>query len=137
VDLAKEAKISLIQPSLASGSTDPASASVDMSGYGSATFIGVTGAADVGAQASLQVQDSDDDSSFADIAGAVITSGFNPDDKLLVIEVKNPAKRYLRTVLTRSGTTNLAWAATLAILHRGRVTPAVVDATHSVAPVSV
>jgi len=137
MDLAKEAAWSVVQNGLAAGATDGNSSSVDMAGYRSVTFLGTIGAQDAAATASLEAQQSDDDVTFESVAGAVITSAVNQDNKILVLEVR-PTKRYVRTTLTRGGTGNTEWHGTYAIRHNGRLAPASAPASvHAATPVSV
>ena len=73
--------------------------------------------------AAIQAAGSADDSTYADIAGAVATSPINSDDELLIVDVVKPLDRYIRTTLTRGGTTNTTWGGTIAIQYNGRKLP--------------
>ena len=74
MNLSKNVKISLAQNYLADGATDPNSDSVDMSGFDGVMFIGIIGAQDAAATAEIKAQQSDDDSTFNDLSGAVVVS---------------------------------------------------------------
>jgi len=137
MDLAKEAKISLVMVPLAAGVSDVATSNVDMSGYRAVTFILVIAAQDAAATVELKLSEQDGVNPAVDIPGAVAISPANSDNKLLVVEVRNRALKLISGLVTRGGTGNTATGGVIAILHDGRLTPAEVDATHAAAPVSV
>jgi hypothetical protein len=87
----------------ADGSSDPDTATVDMAGYDECTFIchvaTITGSGTV----SMQVKGSATDAVGAAISGAVAQADTSTDsDKLLVVNVVNPAYRYLSATVTRA-----------------------------------
>ena len=135
LDLGNGASVSLILVGLVSGTSDPASDSVDMAGFEGCLFVGVIGAQDAAAQAALEVQESDDDATWVPIASH--TAPVNSDNKIFVIDVHRPKRRYLRTLLTRSGTTNTTWGGTLAIRYNPRGTPIPAEASHALAPLQL
>ena len=139
LDLGKHALAVLHQSPFVAGATDgPAAGVIDMAGFEACLFIGVIGAQDAAATAQLDVEASDlagDWGSPTIIATAV--TPVNSDNTILVIDVKRPKKRFLRTNLTRGGTGNTTWGGTIAILYNPRGTPMPAEATHAVAPVQV
>lgn len=128
MNLSKHVKISLLQNYLTDGGTDPNSDSVDMSGFDGVMFLGIIGQQDATALAGLRAQQSDDDITFNNLSGAVVDSPVNSDNKFLVLDVYRPLKQYIRTVLTRGGTTNSEWGGTLAIQYMGSKKPTAHDA---------
>ena len=129
MNLGSNVKVTLVQAGLADGATDPNSSSVDMSGFESVLFIGIIGAQDASATAAIKAAGSTDDSSFTDITGAVVTSPVNSDDKFLILDVVKPLDRYIRTTLTRAGTTNTTWGGTIAIQYGAAKGPTTHDAS--------
>ena len=133
MNLGKSIVLDLVQAGLADGTTDPDSSSVDMQGFEGVMFVGIIGAQDAAATAAIQAAGSTDDSTFADITGALATSPVNSDDKILVLDVYRPQDRYIRTTLTRAGTTNTTWGGTLAIRYGAHNKPT----THTAATLAV
>ena len=123
MNLSKHVKIHLVQNGLADGDTDPDSDSVDMSAFDGVVFVGIIGVQAAGATASLQAEQSEDDSTFNALVGAVVTSPINSDDKFLVLDVYRPLKRFLRTALTRGGTGNTTYGGTIAIQYMASKKP--------------
>jgi hypothetical protein len=101
--------------------TDANSDRIDMAGYESVTFIAVvTDSAATGvATLTLESSDADADGAMAAITGASATAtcAVNDDinDKLLIVEVRNPSKRYVQAVRT-SATANIAFSSVIALL---------------------
>jgi len=117
----------------ASSSIDDNSVRIDMDGYESVVFIvTITDSVATGV-ATLKVEhsDTDADTYMTAVTGAEasLTSAVNDDlnEKVLVVEYRNPAKRYVQAVLT-SATANIAYGETIAILKPKRL-PAVRGAT--------
>jgi hypothetical protein len=125
----KGAVVDLVQIGLAAGATDSFSSSVDMAGFGGCLFVGIIGAQDATATAALNVQHSDDNQNWTYCATAYLdTPQQNQDDKLIVIDVQKPRKRYLRCELDRNGTTT--WGGTIAIRYLARGTPVPLSASY-------
>jgi len=123
MNLSKNVKLHLVQDGLADGASESDSDSVDMSGFDGVVFVGIIGAQADLATAAMQAEQSDDDTTFFPLAGAVVTSPVNSDDKFLVLDVYRPLKRYVRTELIRAGTGNTTWGGTLAIQYMGSKKP--------------
>lgn len=121
-NLGVNVKFDLVQIGIAAGQTDPDSDSVDMLGFESVVFVGLIGVQTATGTASLQAEGSADDSTFAAITGAVVTSPGNSDNKLLVLDVVKPLDRYIRVAMTLA-TDDTTWGGTLAILYNGRKPP--------------
>src|SRR3989304_2949636 len=125
----KGATVDLVQAGLAAGATDLFSSSVDMAGFGGCLFVGIIGAQDVTATSFLKVQHSDDDQNWTYCQTALVEPAANQDDKLIVIDVHRPRKRYLRTELDRTGTPTGGGTAAIRYLARG--TPIPIGASHA------
>lgn len=117
----------------AAAATDDNSARIDMSGYESALFIvPITDSADTGV-ATMIVQSNtvDSDTGMTAISGAVATATSAANDDLngtvLMVEVRNPAKRFIQATLT-SATANIAFGDTVVLLKPRRL-PATQGAT--------
>lgn len=119
----------LVDPQSIAASSSVNGASVDMQGWGGCLFVLSLGAID-GTQ-DLQVQDSSDNSSFANISGFAITQvAATGDNKLYVIDVQNPAKRYLRPVVTNGAGATADFQAVIGIRYgRNGLTPVTQHAT--------
>lgn len=108
-------------PVAAGATIDNSSDRIDMDDYESVTFIAViTDSVATGVAAlTIESNDADSDSGMAAITGAVatVTSVVNDDvnDKLLIVEVRNPGKRFVQAVRT-SLTANIAYGSVIALL---------------------
>lgn len=124
--LSKQIAIDVVQAGLAAGQTDPDSASVDMTGYDGVMFIGLLGAVTTTGTATIAAAQSSDDGvgdGFSVISGASAASNADADaDKLLIVDVLYPTKRYVRTTLTRA-VANTVWGGTLAIRYCAKSKP--------------
>lgn len=102
--------------SLAASSTTNGS-SVDMSGWDGVLFVLALGATD--GTTDMKAQDSADDSTFADITGASITQvAGTGDDKLYLLDVWRPSKRYVRPVVTTGAGAGADFEAVIALQYR-------------------
>ena len=92
--------------------TDPvASAILDMAGFRGVVFFTSVGTANAGNYITVQQDDVNATGGMADLLGSKVTSGSSDED--LIVEVIQPAKRYVRAVVTRgsSSTCESIWAA--------------------------
>lgn len=108
-------------PVVAGATIDNASGRIDMANYESVTFIApITDSVATGvATLTIESNDADSDSGMTAITGAVatVTSAANDDinDEALIVEVRQPAKRYVQAVRT-SATANIAYGSVIALL---------------------
>jgi hypothetical protein len=113
-------------PVAAGATIDNNSDRIDMTDYESVTFIAmVTDSVATGvATLTVEANDADSDSGMAAVTGAAATAtcAVNDDinDKMLIVEVARPAKRYLQAVRS-SLTANIAYGPIIAILKPRRV----------------
>lgn len=89
----------------AAGTTAVNGTTVDMQGFDSVTFRVFFGTLTSGAVTGIKLQESDDDSAWADLAGTAQSIADTADNKYLEAELIQPRKRYARVVVTR-GTAN-------------------------------
>ncbi len=105
----------------AANNTDSNSSRIDMQDYESALFISTVTDSVATGVATLKVEENDADSDvgMSAIAGASasLTSAANDDinDKLLIVEVRNPSKRYIQAVRTSSAA-SIAFGETVVLL---------------------
>lgn len=118
--------VDLVQAALADGQTDPDSTALDMSGYDGIMFIGIAGTITGSGTATLAVTQSSDNAvadDFTAITGATaVATASAKSDKILVIDVQYPTKRYVRTTLTRA-VANSVWGGTIAIRYCAKNKP--------------
>lgn len=104
----------------AAGTDDINGDVVDTSGFTSVTFVCVMGAIVAGAATVLKAQEDDNDAvgfgDASDLAGTAITIADDDDNKIVVLTVKHPLKRYIRPVVTRA-TEDATVAALVAVLN--------------------
>ena len=85
----------------ASGTADRNSASVDCVGMEWVIFICKFAAVAAGATTSIKLQQSADNSSFADLTGTGITVAADDDNQSFAIAIRRPLDRYLRLVVDK------------------------------------
>lgn len=130
-NLVKQCKATRVSESVAAGTDDVNSSSVDMCGFSSVTFVVAMGAIGSGAVTSAKVQQSSDDGdadAFSDLTGTGVTIADTDDEGLVLIEVNEPLKRYVRCVVDR-GTANAEVDSIVALQSRAGVEPVTHDAT--------
>jgi hypothetical protein len=108
--------------------------STDTLGYSKATFVFALGASDI-AMAALKLQESDDDSSYADVTGLVYGTSTNiagstsalpsatDDNKIYLLHIANLSgrKRYLKLVATAGDGATGTFGSAIAILENADV----------------
>lgn len=103
--LSKEVKISRVLNGVAAGFGDEkVSAVVDMQNLAGVVFIGVFGALTATAVTKMRVEQSDaaDGSGMVKLVGSEISIAVADANKMLVVDVKKPLKRYVRAVISRA-----------------------------------
>ncbi len=111
-----------ISTAVAAGSVDENTGGIDTLNGGNkarkVTFILFFGAITAAGVQGLKLQQSDDDGSgdsYGDVLGSAVAVADDDDDKMAVLEVINPGKRWVRCVVTRA-TQNSVIEAGVAIL---------------------
>ena len=135
MDLLKNTLIAEVGAPVALASdTDQNSDRLDMQGYDGVLFlVPITDSVDTGVAAlTIEQNDDDSDTGMSALTGAVATatSAANDDlnNKLLIVDVYRPTKRYVQGVIT-SLTANIAFGNTIAIRYKGSKVPITADAS--------
>lgn len=104
MNLYDNAKVTQIIPAQSITSAAATGTGVDCRNANDVAFVVNFGALAAGCEITAKVQDSADNSTFADIAGASVTVGATDDNKSFVLRLYAPNHaRYLRVVATESG----------------------------------
>ena len=122
--LLNEVKVTVVKTTQATGTSAVNTDSVDMTGYDGVVFVGALATANAGN--SVNVAQSSDNSTFADLEGTAQVPGTNGD--LVAIDVFRPTDRYVRAEIVRAGATTVT-ETFFAIQYRGRKSPVTSIAT--------
>lgn len=122
--LLNEVKVTVVKTTQASAGTAVNTDSVDMTGYDGVVFVGALATANAGN--SVNVAQSSDNSTFADLEGTAQVPGTNGD--LVAIDVFRPTDRYVRAEIVRAGADTVT-ETFFAIQYRGRKAPVTSIAT--------
>lgn len=122
LSLLKNAAVDRVSNAVAAGTTDVNSSSVNMEGYDCVAFAVAFGTITSTAVTSIQIDHSDDDSSFGAVAGSKVTVADTASNKIALTEVVRPEKQYVRCTVDR-GTANAVIDGIFAIRTRARKAP--------------
>lgn len=136
VDIQSTKIVAVTPPAAISDNATLTTASVDTKGWKHCRFIAIMGATDI-AMVTLKVQESDDDSSYADVSGAIFGTSTNTagatsavpsatdDNKFFCIDIalNGNRKRYLDVVAVTGDGTAGAFVTIIAILSRPEEAP--------------
>lgn len=92
-------------PPTAAGATNVNGAGVDRQGFDGVLFILGFGTIVATGVQGIKAQQSDDDGSsdaYGDLAGTLVSAADDDDDKLVMLDVYRPLKRWVRLVVTRA-----------------------------------
>jgi len=129
MNLIKNVKLVRHSNAVAAGATViTPSAGIDCANFERCTFVAAFGAIVAGAATSVEVHESDDDSSYAALAGSKVTVADSDDNKLVYVEIVKPLKRYLKMVVNRA-TQNATLDGIVAILSGPGKAPTIQDST--------
>ena len=118
LSLLKSGRFSKIMNAVAAGTSDQNSESVDVGTGRVATFIAQFGIITTNAVTSIKVQQSPTGTSgWQDLAGSKVDLADTDDNKIAIVEIENPVKRYVRLVVGR-GTANAVISGVIAIVTR-------------------
>lgn len=115
--LLNDVKVTIVKTTQATAGTAITTDSVDMTGFDGVLFVGAL--ATVSGN-SVNLAQSSDDATFADLAGTAQIAGANGG--LIAIDLFRPSDRYVRAEIDRSGT-NTVTETFMAIQYRGRKNP--------------
>lgn len=123
--LTDQTKTTRVMNAVAAGTSDQESSAVDMSGFDAVRFIALFGALTATQVTKLIAEHSDaSGSGFTPIADATTAALEDTDgNKLLIVDVSRPTKRYVRAVIDR-GTANAVIDGVIAEQYRARTLPA-------------
>jgi len=129
MNLSKNCKITRHSNAVAAGTTDiTPSSGIDMQGFEGCLFIVEMGTITSSAVTSIKVQQSADDSSYADLEGTSVTIADDDDNQIFYIDVIKPSDRYLKLIVDR-GTANAVVDGITAIQYGARKAPTTHDST--------
>lgn len=101
--LLRETKVTRVSASAAAAQTDVTSSAIDTKGFEGCLFIVAMGTITSGAVTSAHVEQCDTSGgSYTELDGTEITIADDDDGKLVLIDVKQPAERYLKCVVDRA-----------------------------------
>ena len=128
INLLKHGKFDSVLAAVAAGTSNQSSSSIDMVGFESAVFVCSWGAIVNGGVQSCKIQTSTNDSNFADLLGTNLAVADGDDGLLTIIEIVEPAERYLRMIVARA-TQNSTINQVIAYRHGSSVEPKTQGAT--------
>lgn len=102
------------------------SVGVDTRGFCSVAFLAAMGAVTAEEPAEIYAEmssDNGDQDAWESIKGSAVTVPDDGDDKLYVLDISHPAKRYVRCCVSRSGETGAALIGIVALLYDPRQKP--------------
>ena len=128
-NLVENSEIVRVENAVAAGvSTITPSAGVDTDDAEGVMFIIEFGAITAGAVTSVKIQQSADDSSYADLEGSSVSIDDDEDEQVIVIDIRRPTDRYVLPIISRA-TQNAVLEGITAIKYRLRKSPATQGAT--------
>lgn len=125
--LLKECMVDKVLVATAAGTTDTLTGDIlDLMGYDSVMFVAILGDVTVNAVATLKAYCGDaaalGDGAYKTTTATVTATATSADDKLLVLDVVKPGKRYVRGDLVRA-TANIVVDGIIAIRYNARNIP--------------
>lgn len=121
-------KVTRVMNAVAAGTTDQNSSSVDMTGFEGVVFYALFGTITASAVTSTKLQQSSDNSTFADLAGTAIVVNDDDDNQIVVYDLSRPTDRYVRLVIDR-GTQNAVIDGVVAVQYGPRDAPTTDDSS--------
>lgn len=130
MNLAHNVSISRSLNAVAAGTSVQNGTAVDMQGWDGVVFILAVGTLTATAVTALKGQqgNASDGSDGADLLGTSVPLADTASNKLAVLDIYRPQKRYVRPVVSR-GTANAVIDSVIAIRYRGRKAPITLDST--------
>ena len=131
LNISKEVKAVRVMNAVAAGFGDTLNGSVlDMANFDGVVFIAAFGAITATAVTSVKAQQgaASNLSDAADLAGSKIDIADSQSNKLAVLDIYRPQKRYLRMVVSRA-TQNAVIDGVVALQYKGKKAPVTQDAS--------
>lgn len=130
MQLNPEIKVTRVMNAQAVGTADVNGAAIDMADFEGVLFILFGGTITDGNLSLSAQQDSVVGMGGAqDLLGSLTTILDADDNKVAVLDIRNPGKQFLRGVAARAGVTGAVIDAMIAIQYNGRKKPTIHDAT--------
>lgn len=124
-------KFTRIKNAQSVATADVTSDAVDMAGFESAIFVVAHGTITDGTP-NIYVQQSSDDGgsdAYSDLEGTSVATADADDNKLTIVEVNHPRKRYLKLIINRGGSTGSVVDGIIVIQGFPRVLPVTQSST--------
>ena len=124
-NLSKTVSLQQIVNATAAGTTDVTSSAIDTQGYSGVLIVVSLGTLTSTTVPSVKAQQSSDDGStddYSDLAGSKVAGDDTMGNKLLVLDIHKPQKRYLKAIIGRA-TANTAVNAAWAVLYNPDLVP--------------
>ena len=131
MNLSTAAKAIRLSNAVTAATTTITSSALDTKGFDSALFIVTMGAIAATSVCSAKLQQSSDDGvadNYSDLLGTLVTMADTDDNKLLLIDITRPQKRYVKLVLARATATAVVDSIS-AVLYNPKNEPTTHDAT--------
>ena len=127
-NISNQIKTTRVTNTVAAGTGDSNSSSVDMLDYEGVRFLVSFGTIVSGAATTIKAAQSADDSSWDDLLGTAITVTDTDDNDVAILDIWRPINRYVRITVTRA-TQNSTIDGIIAEQYGPRVLPPTNDAT--------
>ena len=131
MNLSTATKAIRLSNAVAAATTTITSSALDTKGFDGALFIVSMGAIAATSACSAKLQQSSDDGSadaYSDLLGTSISMADTDDNKLVLIDISKPQKRYLKLVLARATATAVVDSIS-ALLYNPKNEPTTHDST--------
>lgn len=129
MNLSKAGKVSRVMNAQAAGTGTTNGTGVDNRGFQGVTFYALIGVIDAAGTVDVKAQESDDNSTWSDLEGSNIAFAADDDNKVAVLEIAKPRKRYARPVVVRTGGTTTTIDGVLAVQTTAAGEPVTHDST--------
>jgi hypothetical protein len=135
MNLSQAGKVTRVSNAVAAGTSDVECTGVDMQGFRAVTHYVLFGAITGSAVTSVKAQQSSDNGSadgWSDLTGTSVTVADDDDNQVVILEIDNPQKRYVRCVVDR-GTQNAVVDGVIAVQTGAHLEPVTHSSTTVVA----
>lgn len=124
VNMLPNVKVTRVMNAVAAGSDNQDSSILDMQGYDGVVFVAAFGTITSGAVTALVAQQNSASATegMTSLEGASVSVADDDDNKIAIVDVHRPRKRYVRAVVER-GTQNAVIDGVIAIQYRGSKMP--------------
>lgn len=127
--LTQDVRAARVANNAAAGQTDVTTSAVDTREFDTVAFYALLGTVTAGGSGTLKVEQSDESGSgFTALDGASVAYTDADGDDVLIVEVSQPRKRYVRAVIERADQ-NVQVNGVLALLGQAKAAPVEHDAT--------